>query len=117
MVRDGPINCRWFQAYVDQVLVPELKPGDVVIIDNLGSHKGAGARRAIEAVGGDAALPPALQSRLQPDREGFAKLKAHLRKAAERSVDALWNRIGASLEEFTPKVCANFFAAVGYEPL
>lgn len=118
MVLDGPINGVWFQAYVDQVLVPTLSPGDIVVMDNLGSHKGAGMRKAIEAAAGATLLylPPCSPD-FNPIEKAFSKLKALLRKAAERSVDALWNRIGALLEAFTPQECANFFAAAGYEPL
>ncbi len=117
MVLDGPINGRWLQAYVDQVLVPELEPGDVVIMDNPGGHKGAGVRGAIEAAGARLLYLPPCSPDFNPIEKAFSKLKAHLRKRAERSVDALWNTIGAWLEEFTPKECANFFAAAGYDPL
>ena len=117
MVLDGPINSLWFQAYVDQVLAPTLSPGDIVVMDNLGSHKGAGVRGAIEAVGATLLYLPPYSPDFNPIEKAFSKLKALLRKAAERSVDALWNRIGALLEEFTPNECANFFAAAGYEPL
>jgi transposase len=117
MVLDGPINGVWFQAYVDQVLVPTLSPGDIVVMDNLGSHKGAGVRKAIEAAGATLLYLPPYSPDFNPIEKAFSKLKALLRKAAERSVDALWNRIGALLEAFTPQECANFFAAAGYEPL
>jgi transposase len=117
MVLDGPINGVWFQAYVDRVLVPTLSPGDIVVMDNLGSHKGAGVRKAIEAAGATLLYLPPYSPDFNPIEKAFSKLKALLRKAAERNVDALWNRIGALLEQFTPKECANFFAAAGYEPL
>ena len=116
MVLDGPINGVWFQAYVEQVLVPELRPGDIVMMDNLGSHKGAGVRAAIEAAGARLAYLPPYSPDFNPIENAFAKLKALLRKAAERTVDGLWNRIGALLPTFTPNECANFFAAAGYEP-
>lgn len=116
MVLDGPINGRWFQAYVDQVLVPELKPGDVVIMDNLGSHKGAGVRRAIETAGATLLYLPPYSPDFNPIENAFSKLKAHLRKAAERTVDGLWRAIGRIVDLFTPKECANFFKAAGYEP-
>jgi transposase len=116
MVLDGPINGVWFQAYVDQVLVPELRPGDIVIMDNLGSHKGAGVRTAIEAAGARLLYLPPYSPDFNPIENAFSKLKAHLRKAAERTVDGLWTRIGALLPTFTPHECANFFAAAGYEP-
>jgi transposase len=116
MVLDGPINSVWFQAYVEQVLVPELKPGDIVVMDNLSSHKGAGVRVAIEAAGARLLYLPPYSPDFNPIENAFAKLKALLRMAAERTVDGLWNRIGALLPTFTPHECANFFAAAGYEP-
>ena len=116
MVLDGPINGVWFQAYVDQVLVPELRPGDIVIMDNLGSHKGAGVRTSIERAGAKLLYLPPYSPDFNPIENAFSKLKALLRKAAERTVDGLWNRIGALLPTFTPQECANFFAAAGYEP-
>lgn len=96
MVLDGPISGVWFQAYVDQVLVPTLSPGDVVVMDNLGSHKGAGVRKAIEAAGATLLYLPPYSPDFNPIEKAFSKLKALLRKAAERSVDALWKRIGSA---------------------
>jgi len=116
MVLDGPINGHAFQAYVDQVLVPELKPGDIVIMDNLGSHKGRGVRTAIEAAGAMLLYLPPYSPDFNPIENAFSKLKALLRKAAERTVDALWDTIGTLIPTFTPTECANFFAAAGYEP-
>lgn len=116
MVLDGPINGVSFQAYIDQVLVPELRTGDIVIMDNLGSHKGAGVRAAIEAAGASLLYLPPYSPDFNPIENAFSKLKALLRKAAERTVDGLWNTIGALLPAFTPQECANFFAAAGYEP-
>jgi len=116
MVLDGPINGRAFQAYVDQVLVPELRSGDIVIMDNLGSHKGAGVRAAIEAAGARLLYLPPYSPDFNPIENAFAKLKALLRKAAERSVEGLWNAIGHLIDAFTPRECANFFAAAGYDP-
>jgi transposase len=116
LVLDGPINGVWFRAYVEQVLVPELRPGDIVIMDNLGSHKGAGVRAAIEAVGAELLYVPPYSPDFNPIENAFSKLKAHLRKAAERTVDGLWSRIGALLPTFAPQECANFFAAAGYDP-
>jgi transposase len=117
MVLDGPINGVWFQAYVDQVLVPTLSPGDIVVMDNLGSHKGVGVRKAVEAVGATLLYLPPYSPDFNPIEKAFSKLKALLRKAAERTVDGLWNKIGELLTDFTPKECANFFAATGYEPI
>lgn len=117
MVLDGPINGVWFQTYVDQVLVPTLAPGDIVVMDNLGSHTGAGVSKVIEAAGATLFYLPPYSPDFNPIEKAFSKLKALLRKAAERSVDALWTRIGALLTEFTPNECANFFATAGYETL
>jgi transposase len=115
MVLDGPINGVAFQAYVDQVLVPELKPGEIVIMDNLGSHKGAGVRAAIEAAGANLLYLPPYSPEFNPIENAFSKLKAMLRKAAERSVDCLWNTIGQIIDTFTPTECSNYFAAAGYD--
>jgi transposase len=116
MVLDGPINSVWFQAYVDQVLVPTLSPGDVVIMDNLGSHKGPGIRASIEAAGARLLYLPPYSPDFNPIENAFSKLKALLRKAAERTIERLWTAIGELLVEFTPTQCANFFANAGYDP-
>jgi transposase len=117
MVLDGPINSAAFQAYTDQFLVPELRPGDIVIMDNLGSHKGEGIRAAMEAAGAALFFLPPYSPDFNPIEKAFSKLKALLRKAAERTVDGLWNKIGEILSVITPKECANFFACAGYEPV
>jgi transposase len=116
MVLDGPINGEIFQAYVDQVLVPELRPGDIVVMDNLGCHKGAGVREAIEAAGAELLYLPPYSPDLNPIENAFAKLKAMLRKAGERTVDGLWSAIGRIIDTFTPAECTNYFAAAGYDP-
>ena len=116
MVLDGPINGELFQAYVDQVLVPELRPGDIVVMDNLGSHKGAGVREAIEAAGASLLYLPPYSPDFNPIENAFAKLKAMLRKAGERTVDGLWSAIGRIIDTFTPAECANYFTAAGYDP-
>jgi transposase len=116
MVLDGPINREAFQAYVDQVLVPELSSGDIVIMDNLGSHKGPSVRRAIEVAGANLLHLPPYSPNFNPIENAFAKLKALLRKAAERTVEGLWSAIGRLLDAFTPAECANYFSAAGYEP-
>jgi transposase len=116
MVLDGPINGVAFQAYVDQVLVPELRPGDIVVMDNLGSHKGPGVRAAIEAAGARLLYLPPYSPDFNPIENAFAKLKAALRKAAARTVDALWDTIGRIVASFTPTECNNYFAAAGYDP-
>jgi transposase len=113
-VIDGPINGRSFLAYVEQFLVPTLKPGDVVILDNLGSHKGEAVRKAIRAVGAKLLFLPPYSPDLNPIEQVFAKLKTLLRKAAERSVEATWRRIGNLLDAFSPQECANYFKNSGY---
>jgi transposase len=114
MVLDGPINGRAFQAYVDQVLVPELRKGDIVVMDNLGSHKGTSVRAAIEVAGAKPLYLPPYSPDFNPIENAFSKLKALLRKAAERTVEGLWNAIGRGLDRFTPPECANYFKAAGY---
>ena len=113
-VIDGPINRESFLAYIEQVLVPTLRPGDIVIIDNLGSHKGKAIRRAIRAAGAKLFFLPAYSPDLNPIEQVFAKLKTLLRKAAERTVEATWKRIGALLETFTPVECTNYLKNAGY---
>ena len=113
-VIDGPINGETFLAYVEQILVPTLKPGDVVIMDNLGSHKGKAVRRAIRAAGAKLFFLPPYSPDLNPIEQVFAKLKTLLRKAAERTVEATWRRIGALLHHFPPHECANYLANAGY---
>ena len=117
MVLDGPMNGPAFLAYVEQVLVPTLRPDDIVIMDNLAPHKSAAVRKAIEAVGANLLLLPPYNPDLNPIENAFAKLKALLRKAAERTVDRLWKRIGLLIDAFTPKECANYFAAAGYNAI
>jgi transposase len=113
-VLDGPINARSFLAYVEQILVPTLAPGDIVIMDNLGSHKGARVRRAIRAAGAKLFFLPPYSPDLNPIEQLFAKLKTLLRKAAERTVEATWQRIGKLLDAFGPAECANYLANAGY---
>ena len=113
-VIDGPINGQSFLAYVEQLLVPTLSPGDIVIIDNLGSHKGKAVRRAIRAAGAKLFFLPPYSPDLNPIEQVFAKLKTLLRKAAERTVEATWQRIGALLQCFTPAECANYIRNAGY---
>jgi transposase len=115
MVLDGPIDGAAFRAYVEQVLVPELKPGDTVITDNLGSHKGPSVRAAIEAAGASLIYLPPYSPDFNPIENAFAKLKAMLRKAAERTVQGLWIAIGRIIDTLTPTECANYFAAAGYD--
>ena len=115
-VLDGPINRDAFQTYVDRVLVPELVPGDIVVMDNLGSHKGPAVRAAIEAAGARLLFLPPYSPDFNPIEMAFSKLKALLRKAAERTVEGLWSAIGHLVDTVTPDECTNFFAAAGYEP-
>jgi transposase len=104
----------WFLAYVEQVLVPTLRPGDVVILDNLPAHKNAAARRAIQTAGAELRRLPPYSPDLNPIENAFSKLKANLRKASARTVDQLWTAIAEAIETFTPEECANYFAAAGY---
>jgi transposase len=113
-VIDGPINGASFLAYVEQVLVPTLSPGDIVIIDNLGSHKGKAVRKAIRAAGAKLFFLPPYSPDLNPIEQVFAKLKTLLRKAEERSVEDTWRRIGSLVPTFTPQECANYIANAGY---
>jgi len=113
-VFDGPINGRSFLAYVSQVLVPTLRPGDVVILDNLGSHKGQAVRRAIRAAGAKLLFLPPYSPDLNPIEQAFAKLKHLLRQAGERTLDATWRRIGQLLSRFSPAECANYLRNAGY---
>jgi len=115
-VIDGPINGETFTAYVEQFLVPTLAAGDTVIMDNLGSHKGAAVRAAIEAAGAHLLYLPPYSPDLNPIEQLFAKLKALLRKAAARSIDALWHAVGQLLQRFAPHECTNYFANAGYGP-
>jgi transposase len=115
-VLDGPMNRSAFLAYVSRVLVPELKPGDVVILDNLPAHKGSRVRAAIEAAGASLLYLPPYSPDFNPIENAFAKLKALLRRAAERTVEGLWRLIGQLIDTFTPPECANYFTAAGYDP-
>lgn len=117
MVLDGPMNGAWFLAYVQQVLAPTLKPGDVVIMDNLAAQKSTPVRDAIEAVGARLLflfLPP-YSPDLNPIENAFSKLKALLRKAAARSIEQLWDAIARIIQTYSPHECANYFAAAGYD--
>jgi transposase len=113
-VFDGPINGQSFLAYVRQFLIPTLKPGDVVVMDNLGSHKGRAVRAALRGVGAKLFFLPPYSPDLNPIEQVFAKLKTLLRKAEERSVEATWRRIGTILQCFTSNECAAYIANAGY---
>jgi transposase len=112
---DGPINGERFRLYVEQCLVPTLRPGDIVIMDNLGSHKGKAVRRAIRAASARLFFLPKYSPDLNPIEQFFAKLKHWLRKAAQRSADAVCDAIGHVLDTVTPAECANYFANAGYD--
>ena len=111
---DGAINGEWFLAYVERVLVPELRRGDVVVMDNLGSHTAAGVRRAVEGAGCRLLYLPPYSPDLNPIETAFAKLKGLLRSVAERTVDGLWSAIGRLLDRFSPRECRNYFRHCGY---
>jgi transposase len=113
-VFDGAINGASFLAYVKQILVPTLRPGDIVVLDNLSSHKIEGVREAIEAAGAELRYLPPYSPDLNPIEQLFAKLKSLLRKAAARTVDVLWNTIGRLIESFDPDECANYIRNSGY---
>jgi transposase len=113
-VLDGPMDGVAFLAYVSEVLVPELKPGDRVIMDNLPAHKVKGVRDAIEGAGAALIYLPPYSPDLNPIEYAFSKLKAILRKAAARTLDELWAAIAAALTAFKPEECRNYFAACGY---
>jgi transposase len=113
-VLDGPINRAAFEAYVEKVLIPTLKPRDVVVMDNLTSHKGDAVWRMIRNAGAHLLFLPAYSPDLNPIEQVFAKLKTLLRKAEERTVDGLWQRIGKLLQRFSPKECANYLRNAGY---
>jgi transposase len=115
-VVDMAMNTLAFETYVDKVLAPELKPGDIVIMDNLPAHKGDRVRDLIEARGATRLLLPPYSPDLNPIELAFAKFKAALRKAAERTIPALWDRIGQILDDFTPDECANYLKHAGYAP-
>lgn len=116
MVLDGPMNGAAFKAYVGQVLAPTLKPGDIVVMDNLSAHKHADIREIIEAAGATLLYLPPYSPDFNPIENAFAKLKAILRKAAARTLEDLWDVIGRALGAFSPEECANYFAAAGYAP-
>ncbi len=114
LVLDGAINGNAFRAYVEQFLAPTLTPGDIVIADNLGSHKVAGVRKAIEARGASLLFLPAYSPDMNPIEQALAKLKQLIRSAAPRTRETLWNTIGQTLHRFSPVECANYFANAGY---
>ena len=113
-VVDRPMNGEIFLAWLEQSLIPTLAKGDIVVMDNLPAHKIAGVRELIEAAGATLLYLPPYSPDLNPIEMAFAKLKALLRKAAERTIDRLWDKIGEILGTFSAKECANYFDHAGY---
>ena len=111
---DGPINGERFLAYIEQVLIPTLQPGDIVVMDNLGSHKGKAVRRAIRKAGAKLIFLPKYSPDLNPIEQVFSKLKTLLRKAAARTLEALTAAVGRLLDRFTQQECTNYFRNAGY---
>ena len=116
MTLDGAMSKAAFLAYVEQVLVPTLRPGDVVVMDNLPAHKPLAVRKAIEAAGAELRLLPPYSPDFNPIELAFAKIKASLKKAAVRTLPDLWDAIRDAIDAVKPDECANFFTACGYEP-
>ena len=114
LVLDGPINGEWFLAWAEQALIPTLSPGDVVVLDNLGSHKGKAVRRAIRAAGAHLIFLPPYSPDLNPIEQVFSKLKTLLKKANARTVEETWQGIGGLLDRFSPEECSNYFRHAGY---
>jgi putative transposase len=111
---DGPINGERFRAYVEQFLIPTLKPNDIVVLDNLGSHKGKAVRKAVKAAGARLLFLPKYSPDLNPIEQAFAKLKGHVRKAAPRTLEALSDAIAKALAQISPDECANYLKNAGY---
>ena len=114
-VLDGAVDRLAFETYVEKVLIPELRKGDVVIMDNLPGHKGPRVCELIEAAGARLLYLPPYSPDFNPIENAFAKLKALLRKAAERTVEGLWTAIGKLIDLFDTKECKNLFVAHGYD--
>jgi transposase len=114
LVLDGAVNGEAFLAYIEQMLCPTLRSGDIVICDNLSSHKVSGVREAIESCGASLLYLPPYSPDLNPIELAFSKLKRLLRSAAARTVDALWNTVGQLISNFTANECANYLRHCGY---
>ena len=114
MLLDGPIDGESFRAWCEQMLGPLLRPGHIVIMDNLAAHKVDGVRQAIEARGATLLYLPPYSPDFNPIENAFAKLKAHVRKLAARTIEALETAAAQALHAFKPSECANFFANLGY---
>lgn len=115
-VIDRPVNRTVFETWLERMLIPQLRPGDIVVLDNLSSHKGPRVQHLIEAAGARLRYLPPYSPDFNPIENAFAKLKALLRKEAARTIDALWAAIGRLIDLITPTECANMFAAAGYDP-
>jgi len=113
-VFDGPINGICFRAYVEQALVPTLKPGDIVIMDNLGSHKSKAVRDAIRAAGARLWFLPKYSPDLNPIEQAFSQIKHWMRRAQKRSIEDVWRHIGVLVDTIKPQQCANYFENAGY---
>jgi transposase len=113
-VVDGAMNGALFVAYIKECVAPALKRGDIVVIDNASIHKVAGVKEAIEAAGARLLYLPSYSPDLNPIEPAFSKVKAHLRKAAERTIPGLVRRIGRVVHSFSPQECSNFFQHAGY---
>ncbi len=116
MVLDGAMHGTAFLAYVEQVLAPTLKSGDIVIMDNLPAHKSTAVRDAIENAGAELRCLPPYSPDFNPIEMAFSKFKAFLKRIAARTIDSLWDAIACAVDIFTPTECRNYFAAAGYEP-
>lgn len=117
MVLDGPINREAFLAYIRQILVPELRPGDIVVMDNLPAHKGIEVKDAIEAAGAELLYLPPYSPDLNPIENSFSKIKACLRKTAARTITGLWDAIASVIPTITSKEATNYFINAGYNPV
>ena len=113
-VFDGPINGACFRAYVDQILVPTLRPGDIVVMDNLASHKSRAVREAVRAAGARLWFLPKYSPDLNPIEQTFAQIKHWMRCAQKRSVDDIWPHLGYLVDTIQPNQCANYFVNAGY---
>ena len=116
MVLDGAMNGSAFLAYVEQVLVPSLSPGDIVVMDNLPAHKPSAVREAIQAAGAQLRFLPPYSPDFNPIEMAFSKLKSFLKKTAARTRDDLWEAIAKGIDLFSPVECRNYFSAAGYAP-
>jgi transposase len=114
LVIDGPINGAWFKAWIEKALIPTLAPGDVVVLDNLGSHKGKAVRKALRKAGAHLLFLPPYSPDLNPIEQVFAKLKTLLRKADARTVEETWRSIGQLLDSFNSAECSNYLQHAGY---